>query len=159
MQLIIGEQVMSDSTNSPPIHVMDNKLRSLLKRQDPFEVPGSYAWATRLISTGQLGDVSRERVIALAPLAASIREESPYSLGKLMKKSGIKERHVQRLLASEREDINEQLEKTVRLLGRKANVLDVVKTALYWGDRKRRELAMDYFGSENEALQEDEAAA
>jgi CRISPR type I-E-associated protein CasB/Cse2 len=60
--------------------------------------------------------------------------------------AGISELRVRRLLASSAgEDVEEQLARVVRLLKRKVNIEDLLKTAIFWGDVKRRELARQYF--------------
>jgi hypothetical protein len=72
-------------------------------------------------------------------------------LGKALKRAKITERHVRRLLAADREDVDDQLAKVVRLLGKKANIADLVATSIFWGEKTIRNIAMDYFGTDDEA--------
>jgi len=133
-------------TRTIPSLLLDNRSRALIRRTDPFEVRGAYEWARKASSHPRLRDITEVRLVAFAPLAALVREEVALPLGKAMKNASINERHVRRLLASTRDDINDQLEKIIRLLKRKADIADVVATSAYWGERMSRRVAMDYFG-------------
>lgn len=128
--------------------LMDSRARALLRRIDPFEVREAYAWASRVAAHPMFKDktIDTNRFVALAPLVALVREETDAPLGKSLKRAGINERHVRRLLSADREDINDQLEKMLRLLKKKANIADLVAISIYWGDRTVRRIAMDYFG-------------
>ena len=90
------------------------------------------------------------RLVQLAPLAGYVREEIEAPLGKALKNAGINERHIRRLLAASRDDINDQLRKMVRLLGGKVNVADLIATSVFWGEKTIRRVAMDYFSPEKE---------
>jgi hypothetical protein len=126
--------------------LLDNRSRALIRRTVPFEVRGAYAWARRAVGHPALCNIPETDLVALAHLAALVREEAELPIGKAMKNANINERHVRRLLASTRDDINDQLEKIIRLLKRKANIADVVTTSYYWGEKRRRQVAMDFFG-------------
>ena len=130
--------------------LIGQRARALLKRTDPFEVRDAYDWAHKLRKLDDFSEVEVNRLVALAPLAAIVREDLPTSLGKLMRREEINERHVRRLLESDRDDINEQLARMVQLLGRKANIPDLIATSIYRGERKRRQVATDYFGARDE---------
>ena len=130
--------------------LLDGRVRAQVRRTDPYEVKGAYIWARRASSHPLLQGLDEKRLVALSPLAALVREEISQTLGQAMKHAGVNERHVRRLLAAERGDINEQLEKMVRLLGRKVNIADLVATSIYWGEKTARRVAIDYFGIEDE---------
>ena len=139
--------VSSGDAPSPRL-VFDSRARALLRRTDPFEVRQAYVWATQLAKHPKFvgKQINQSRLIALAPIVALVREEAEHSLGKSLRLAKINERHVRRLLAAERADIDDQLAKIVRLLGRKVNITDLVATSIFWGDRTIRTIAMDYFG-------------
>jgi len=126
--------------------LLDNRSRALIRRTDPFEVRGAYEWARKASSHPRLCGLIEAKLVELAPLAALVREEVSQPIGRAMKMANINECHVRRLLASTREDINDQLEKIIRLLKRKADIADIVATAAYWGEKMSRQVAMDYFG-------------
>jgi hypothetical protein len=131
--------------------VLDAPARAKLRRIDPFEVKEAYAWARHAASHPSLAQLEQPRLVKLAALAATVRENSPRRLGAALRSSGVNERHVRRLLACDRSDIEEQLNRMVRLLGRKANVVDLVATAAYWGEKAKRGVAIDYFGVQEDA--------
>jgi CRISPR type I-E-associated protein CasB/Cse2 len=128
--------------------LLDSRTRAQLRRTDPWEVRGAYEWARRAGSLPTFADVSEARLMALAPLASEVRESSAQRLGVALR--GVSEHRVRRLLASDRDDIVDQLRIAVRLLDRKVNVPDLIATALYWGDARRRRVARDYFALEDE---------
>lgn len=140
-----------DSHASPTL-MLDSRVRAQVRRTDPYEVKGAYIWARRASGHPLLQGLDEKRLIPLSRLAALVREEIPQTLGKAIKHAGINERHVRRLLAAGRGDINEQLEKMVRLLGRKANIADLVATSIYWGEKTARRVAIDYFGIEGDEV-------
>lgn len=149
-KILEGAQPMSqvdvqEATLSTSL-LMDSKLRAQVRRTDPYEVRGAYIWAKMAATHPLLAGVEDMRLVALSPLAALVREETALSLGKAMKHAGINERHVRRLLAAARGDIDEQLAKMVRLLGNKVNIADLVSTCIYWGEKTGRRVAIDYFG-------------
>jgi hypothetical protein len=133
------------------------RARAMLRRTDPFEVKESYVWARQV--SKQLGlsenQAEQTRLVKFSPVAALIREDSPLSLGKALKRANIGERHVRRLLASDRSDVDEQLARMVRLLGRKANVVDLTATSIFWGEKRIRAIAMDYFGVDEDATEQE----
>lgn len=133
-------------TRTNPSLLLDSRSRALIRRTDPSEVRGAYEWARRASGHPALRGIPETSLVALAQLAALVREEADLPIGKAMKKAGINERHVRRLLASTRDDIDDQLKKMIRLLKRKADVADVVATSYYWREKTRRRVAMDYFG-------------
>ena len=85
--------------------------------------------------------------MAMTPLVAEVREDSGKPLGVALQ--GTSEARVRRLLASEREDIVDQLARAVRLIKRSVSVGDLVATAIFWGDQRRRKIARDYFGPDD----------
>jgi hypothetical protein len=137
-----------DGQGTPRTLLLDSRSRALLRRTDPYEVREAYVWAARVAAHPMFKDkaIDTNRFVALAPLAALVREETDLPLGKSLKRAGINERHVRRLLSADREGINEQLEKMLRLLKKKADIADLVAVSLYWGDRTVRRIAMDFFG-------------
>lgn len=135
----------SEACTTPSL-LLDNRSRALIRRIDPFEVRGAYEWARRASAHPRLREIAETKLVSFAPLAALVREEIDLPIGKAMKMANINERHVRRLLSSTRDDIEDQLKKIIRLLKRKANVADVVSTAIYWGEKTSRRVAMDYFG-------------
>lgn len=138
---------------------MESKTRAQLRRLDPWEVRGAYAWAISMAEKlGLPAGSNLNHILPLAPLAALIREDDSAPLGVALRRAKVGERHVRRLLESSREDIVSQLEKAIRLLKRKANVTDVMATAIYWGPQARRRIATDYFGSEDEPTTSESAA-
>ena len=137
---------MSDTAASDLL-LMDNKTRALLKRTDPWEVRGAYEWVRRAKSRANLSSVDDARLMALAPMVAEVREDTDQPLGKSLKSGGVSELRVRRLLASESgDDVHEQLTRMIRILRRSIGVADLVETAIFWGDRRRRQIARDYFG-------------
>ena len=140
----------SDGEGKPPPLLFDSRARALLRRTDPFEVRQAYSWASRVAShpTFREKNISLNRLVKFAPVAALVREDSVASLGKSLKRSNIGERHVRRLLAADRDDIDEQLARIVRLLGKKANIADLVAISVFWGEGTIRSIAMDYFGAD-----------
>jgi hypothetical protein len=128
--------------------LFDSTARSKLRRTDPFEVREAYVWATRVANHPMFKgtQLNQTRLVQFAPIAALVREESSLTLGKSLKCANIGERHVRRLLAADRADVDEQLAKVVRLLGKKANIADLIATSIFWGERRIRSIAMDYFG-------------
>ena len=141
--------------------VLDRKSRALLRRLDPWEVRGAYEWARRMKTLPELAQVSEEQIIALAPLASEVRESTPCSLGTALRRGSkagasarpVSEARVRRLLASEREDIVEQLAKVVRLVGRSVNMADLIATAVFWGEHRKRRVAREYFGDTSDDQQ------
>jgi len=126
--------------------VLDTKSRAQLRRNDPWEVRGAYTWVGRVKQAGSFDSVDDARLMRLAPLVAEVRENDRDVLGVALAAAGISELRVRRLLASSAgEDVEEQLARVVRLLKRKVNIEDLLKTAIFWGDVKRRELARQYF--------------
>ncbi len=127
---------------------IDQRSRAMLRRTDPFEVRGAYVWATKMLSIPAFHgrDVSINKLVSFAPVVALVREDSNLSLGKALKAADVNERHVRRLLSADRTDIDDQLEKIIRLLNRKANIADLVVTQVFWGESTARRIAMDYFG-------------
>lgn len=146
------EDVNADEVHSPRL-LLDGRARAMLRRTDPFEVREAYIWATRVTSHPHFSakQIDHSRLVKFAPVAALVREETGISLGKSLKRAKINERHVRRLLSSERADVDEQLAKIIRLLGKKANIADLVSTSIFWGERTVRAIAMDYFGADDEA--------
>jgi hypothetical protein len=125
--------------------LMDARTRAQLRRTDPWEVRGAYAWVQRVKGAcPELADVADASLMRIAPLVAEVRDVTSDPLGVALKP--IKEARIRRLLATEREDINNQLARIVRLLGRKVNVQDLVATAIFWGEYRRHQIARDYFG-------------
>lgn len=128
--------------------LMDTKTRAQLKRIDPWEVRGAYSWVQQAKSLQTFEKVTEAQLMSLAPLASQVRSESDKSLGQSLRSRGVSEARVRRLLASDRTDITDQLIKVVRLLDREVNVIDLVSTAVFWGDHRRRDIARDYFGGD-----------
>jgi len=131
--------------------LFDSRARALLRRTDPFEVRQAYAWAAQVAKHPKFigKQINPSRLIALAPVVALVREETEHALGKSLRLAKVNERHVRRLLSADRADIDDQLAKIVRLLGKKANIVDLVATSIFWGDRTIRTIAMDFFGADD----------
>jgi CRISPR type I-E-associated protein CasB/Cse2 len=125
---------------------MSARTRAELRRLDPWEVRGAYQWVNSIKSLPEFAAVEEARLMSVAPLVAEVREDSGKSLGVALR--GVSEGRVRRLLASDREDIQDQLAKAVRLVKRSVSIPDLVSTVIYWGDHRRRQLARDYFGQE-----------
>lgn len=126
--------------------VMDARTRAELRRTDPWEVRGAYRWVSSAKSLSALESVSEAQLMRVTPLVALVRDDTGKPLGKALR--GVSEARVRRLLASDREDILDQLAKAVRLVNRAVGVVDLVETAVYWGEHQRRKIARDYFGQE-----------
>ena len=124
--------------------VMDAKTRAELRRLDPWEVQGAYRWVRDIKALPEFATVADAQLMAVAPLVAEVREDSGKPLGVALR--GITEGRIRRLLASDREDILDQLAKAVRLAKRSVGVADLVTTAVFWGEHRRRQLAQRYFG-------------
>lgn len=128
--------------------LIDAKVRAQLRRTDPFEVPGAYAWAKRVRASEHLKDVEEFRLVRdVASVAAHVRKESEDTLGRRMRRAGISEKSVRRMLESDRDDIADQLTRVIHLVGGEANIEDLVRVLIYWGPNMRRRVAIDYFGS------------
>ncbi|NDD12085.1 MAG: hypothetical protein EB072_05405 [Betaproteobacteria bacterium] len=123
--------------------VMDSKTRAELSRTDPWEVRGAYVWVEKAKAHPSLSTVADAQLMAVTPLIAQIREDSGKPLGVALRT--VSEARVRRILASDRQDIQDQLSKAVRLLRRSVGVIDLTETAIFWGERRRRQLAMEYF--------------
>lgn len=131
--------------------LMDGKTRSQLRRSDPFEVPGVYAWVKKVKQSQGLTAIEDERIIAVAaPIAALVRTECADTLGVRLQVAGVKARHVSRLLASDRDDLSSQMDKVVRLVNRQINIEDLVSNIIYWGPSVRRRIAIDYYSHKND---------
>ena len=126
--------------------VMDARTRAELRRTDPWEVRGAYSWVKAIKTLPEFATVDDARLMAVAPLAARVREDSGKALGVALR--GVSEARVRRLLASDREDIQDQLMKAVALVRRSVGVADLVSTAVFWGEQRRRQLAREYFGED-----------
>lgn len=146
----MNEHVSPDNASLSRL-LLDGKARALLRRTDPFEVRQAYVWATQVAKYPYFNgkQINPSRLIALAPVVALVREETEHSLGKSLRLAKVNERHVRRLLAADRDEIDEQLAKIVRLLGKKVNIADLVATSIFWGDRTIRTIAMDFFGGDD----------
>lgn len=144
------ENVSADDAVSSRL-LLDSRARAMLRRTDPFEVRQAYVWAAQVAKHPNFHgkQISQSRLVALAPVVALVRAETENTLGKSLKIAKVNERHVRRLLAADRADIDDQLAKIVRLLGRKVNIADLVATSVFWGDRTVRTIAMDYFGADD----------
>lgn len=125
--------------------LMDSKTRAQLKRMDPWEVRGAYLWVRHIKEIAGFELVTEAQLMSLSPLVAQVRGERNETLGTSLRKCNVSESRVRRLLASDRSDIDEQLAKAVRLLNREVNISDLVSTAIFWGDHRRRAVARDYF--------------
>lgn len=123
--------------------VMDSKTRAELRRSDPWEVRGAYLWVEQAKAHPSLSMISEGQLMAVTPLIAQVREDTGKALGVALR--SVSEPRVRRILASDREDIQDQLSKAVRLLKRSVGVIDLTETAVFWGERRRRQLAMEYF--------------
>lgn len=134
--------------------LMDSKTRAQLRRTDPFEVPGVYAWVKKVKQGQGLTGIEDARIIgAAAPIAALVRTECSDKLGVRLHLARVSKRHVSRLLASDRDDLNSQMEKIIRLVNRQINIEDLVSNIIYWGPNVRRRIAMDYYSQENNVSQ------
>ena len=126
-------------------YLMDGKTRAQLRRMDPFQVSGAWRWVSAIKKSPVLASVEDADLVRRAPLVALLRNHTEETLGQQLKAAGINERHVRRLLAADRQDIDEQLQKIVRLLKFTANPIDLVATAIYWGVTRQRQIATAYF--------------
>jgi CRISPR type I-E-associated protein CasB/Cse2 len=134
----------ADLTSKPAgTLLMGARARAKLRRTDPYEVREAYEWI-RLAKTRNSLAQANDGVLMLATtLVAEVRVDSDRSLGEALR--GVNERRVRRLLAADRDEIVDQLRKAVRLIGRSVNIEDLVATAVYWGEQRRRSLAREYF--------------
>lgn len=129
--------------------VLEPAARNMLRRGiDPFEVPAAYTWARRLSELAEFKGVDEMSLVRLAPLGAEVREDTERPLGEALRAT-LSERRARRLLASEREDIVPQLARAVRIARRRVGVADLIATALFWGDQRRRHLAVQFFRPES----------
>nr|WP_297475971.1 hypothetical protein [Ferrovum sp.] len=96
---------------------------------------------------GVITECSFDALLKVSPIVALIREESNQPFGLLLKKSLVSEQRVRRLLAaSSGEDAGKQAGKLIRQIGCRANVLEVARIIIFWGEKQKRKIAMDYFG-------------
>lgn len=123
--------------------VMDARTRAELRRSDPWEVRGAYLWVKEIKTLPDFATVEESRLMAVAPLVAEVRDDSGKRLGVALR--GVSQARVRRLLASDREDILDQLAKAVRLVRRSVSIADLAAAAIFWGDQRRRQIARDYF--------------
>ena len=116
--------------------------RAALKRgTDPWEVRGFYDLQRRYPAIHPFG------LAQAAPVLALIRERSDRKLGALCH-GALREARFRRLLQSrDRDDLAHQLAAVVRILRGHCNPDEIVNTIAYWGDKTRRDLAQDYYGS------------
>lgn len=127
--------------------LMGSRTRALLKRTDPWEVRGAYEWVKRAKTRANLREIDDTRLMTLTPMIAEVREDLNEPLGKSLRRAGVSELRVRRLLSSESGlDVVEQLTRMIRILRRSVGIVDLVETAVFWGDRRRRQIAQDYFG-------------
>jgi CRISPR type I-E-associated protein CasB/Cse2 len=119
--------------------------RAALKRgTDPWEVRGFYDLQRRYPAIHPLA------LAQASPVLALIRERSDRNLGALCH-GALSERRFRRLLqARDREDLAHQLAAVVRILRGRCDPDEIVTTIAYWGDKTRRRLAQDYYGTEEE---------
>jgi CRISPR type I-E-associated protein CasB/Cse2 len=132
-----------DITNRSGTLLMNARTRAKLRRTDPYEVREAYEWVRLAKGRKSLAQANESALMASTPLVAEVRQDSKQTLGEALR--GVNERRVRRLLAADREEILDQLRKAVRLIGRSVNIEDLVATAVYWGEQRRRSLAREYF--------------
>jgi hypothetical protein len=128
--------------------ILDQKSRAQLRRYEPEEVPGAHVWAKAVQK--EFPGIPYPRLLAVTPVISNIRDKSSEPLGKLLKRAGVTERRVRRLLASDREDIAAQLTRVIRQIGGMADPLNIARIQLFWGDREARQIAMDYFSIDDD---------
>ena len=140
--------------------LMDSKTRAQLRRTDPFEVPGVYAWVKKVKQGQGLAEIEDARIIgAAAPIAALVRTECTDKMGVRLHAARVSKHHVSRLLASDRDDLGAQMEKVIRLVSRQINIEDLVSNIIYWGPSVRRRIAMDYYSQNDDDSQAGTAAS
>lgn len=127
--------------------LLDDKTRAQLKRTEPWEVRGAYQWAEIASQNPALQSARKEQLMQVVPLVALIVEETNSKLGESLRNAKVSEARVRRLLASDRDDIQDQLRTILRILKRKANIADLAATAIFWGDHQRRKIAAEYFST------------
>jgi len=127
--------------------LFEGAARAALLRKDPFEVREVYEWADRVIALPALRNLDdiRNRVIRLAPVIALIREDSGNRLAKDLADAKVSENRVRRFLESDRDDIDEQIKRMIRVMKGRAGVESVLLTSIAWGEKMRRRVAQDYF--------------
>lgn len=140
--------------------LFEGAARAALLRKDPFEVREVYEWADRVIALPALRELDdiRNRVIRLAPVIALIREDSGNRLAKDLADAKVSENRVRRLLESDRDDIDEQIKRMIRVMKGRAGVVSVLLTSLVWGEKMRRNVAQDYFDRPVKQSQDDQGA-
>lgn len=138
---------MPDKIENATSLLFEGAARKALQKKDPFEVREVYAWADRVIARPALRklDDIRNRVIRLAPVIALIQEDSGNKLGKDLADSKVSKKRVARFLESDRDDIDEQIKRMIRVMKGRAGVESVLLTSLLWGENMRRKVAQDYF--------------
>lgn len=138
---------MPDKIENKQSLLFDGAARAALLRKDPFEVREVYEWADRVIALPALRELDdiRNRVIRLAPVIALIREDSGNRLAKDLADAKVSENRVRRFLESDRDDIDEQIKRMIRVMKGRAGVVSVLLTSLVWGEKMRRNVAQDYF--------------
>jgi hypothetical protein len=123
--------------------LLDSRTRALVRRTDPYEVRGAYEWVARAKRRASLSSATDAALMAVVPLVAEVRQDAGWTLGEALR--GVRERRVRRLLASDCDDVIAQLIKVVRLIGRSVQIEDLVATAIFWDDHRRRKLAQAWF--------------
>lgn len=140
--------------------LMDSKTRAQLRRTDPFEVPGVYAWVKKVKQGRGLAEIEDARIIgAAASIAALVRTECTDKMGVRLHAARVSKHHVSRLLASDRDDLGAQMEKVIRLVSRQINIEDLVSNIIYWGPSVRRRIAMDYYSQKEDDGEAETAAS
>lgn len=86
------------------------------------------------------------RLGQIARVLAFVSNHDSKSLGKALRPV-MSEARLRRLVESDREPLPSQLIGAVRLLRGSANVIELAETIYWWGERRARQLAYDYFGS------------
>jgi CRISPR type I-E-associated protein CasB/Cse2 len=95
---------------------------------------------------GRLKEIDSRRLAPIAWTLSHIRGHDQRSLGKAFKEKVSEPRFRRLLEAADRDELANDLRSTVRLLGNRANIVEVARVIYWWGDSERRRLATEYYG-------------
>ena len=126
-------------------------LARLRRAEQPLDALFEPA-ALRLVA--RLPRMRAERVAVLAAVLAHVTEPAELSLPRSVGRSTLEDDHsaavsesrFRRLLQSDGDELLHPMRRLVRMAKGKANVADLARAILYWGDRVKRDWIFAYYG-------------
>jgi len=126
-------------------------MARLRRAEHPLDVLFEPA-ALRLVA--RLPQMRAERVAILAGVLAHVAEGADMSLPRIVGRSDLQDDHsaivsesrFRRLLQSDGDELLHPMRRLVRMAKGKANVSELARAILYWGDRVKRDWIFAYYG-------------